>query len=81
MTKVTVFGEQESKAEKKPIELLHLVSVVGMDITLASDKVGFYDNVCLLGKTYRKYDFIMCWNNDDSHKEVYLGHWNDGVIA
>lgn len=84
MTKVTVFGQEDSKKEeKKAIELTYYIDTNAGKVSTIRAECCNFDNVCLLGKERHSldYELIMAWNdNYPLEKALYLGHWNDGVV-
>lgn len=82
MTKITVFGQEGKKEDKKEIELCYVFDTLDNEIRRDSIHPSHHDNVVLLGKAYGKdCELIMVWDDDDDYKLIYLGHWNDGVVG
>lgn len=80
MTKITVFGNEESREEKKKIEFVYWLDPEEGPDGDFDVSPSDYDNLCLLGRDdYNKYDLIMAWDINNA-RTIYLGHWNDGVV-
>lgn len=72
---------------KKRIELVRFIDtsndselseVANHSATDASD----WDNLRLVIKgDPNEFDVIAAWDNDSSGPNLYLGHWNDGVVG
>lgn len=82
MTKVSVFGQETEKKEKK-VSFIYLLNPTGLIQSINySQKPENYDNVQLYRKSYHgaDYDLILAWNENGTNRDIYLGHWNDGVV-
>lgn len=80
MTNISVFGEEKEKQGKKSIEFVLFIGSAG-DKLEARTCPSEYDNLCYLGKYgIGRFDAILAWDNDSTNKQLYLGHWNDGVV-
>lgn len=81
MTKVSVFGKQPTETkELKKIEFVKFFD--GDKIEESSIKPTDFDNVVLIAKQYScesKLDLIYAFDKPTSGN-IYLGHWNDGVV-
>lgn len=84
MTKVSVFGQQptEQPKELKKIEFvkrIHSDGTLGPNITAPKD----WDNVVLYraAKSADCFDLILAFDDNNGMRAVFLGHWNDGVVA
>jgi len=88
MTKASVFGETEKKKdiELKKIQFVHVVLRDEFKIGKAHNGPAQYDNVQLFkASDGLEYDLIIAWNNSvnripKNNRDVYLGHWNDGIV-
>lgn len=85
MTKVTIIGE-EPKAEKelKAIEFTHLLTV-DKEIIETEEVPHSYNYIELICKRYSHYknyyfDLMFAYNGDRNNGELFLGHFNDGVV-
>lgn len=85
MTKVTILG-QEPKEEKKlkPIEFVSHINLRlnrRVDISLTQHPTN-WDNIILLEKEHiDDLDLMYAWDDDKLHCALFLGHFNDGVVA
>jgi hypothetical protein len=82
MTKVSVFGQNESEEHEhlKPIEFVMCVNTHEGELRsfLYNIPADFY-HVELFSRS-SLYDVILAWSEGYTDKIVYLGHWNDGVV-
>lgn len=81
MTKVIILG-QEPKEEKKlkPIEFVKsLTSMLNIQNSFSSPKG--YNHVELISRKYNsEYDLMFAYDEDRNKGNLYLGHFNDGVV-
>lgn len=80
MTKVSIFGvDPKIPTEKKRIKLVKSLTNKG-EIKDTSMECSEYENTSLYYKG-QPFDIILCWDDvDPNEREVFLGHWNDGVV-
>lgn len=73
--------KQGHKEQKKPIELMKYLKQIGEIQKYVVLYPKDFDYISLVSRgASGEYDIIMCWNNSNAIKSIYLGHWNDGVI-
>jgi hypothetical protein len=89
MTKTSIFGQSEVKQEeKKPIEAIKFLNSKGEFQTASHDlnydiRNGMMKSITLLKRDdcLDRLDGLDVFIGDrGDYQEVYLGHWNDGVI-
>lgn len=81
MTKVSVFGQQPTETkELKKIEFVHFFN--GAELVSPVFEPDLFENIVLLRKSYKSsnLDLIYAYNENESGGNIYLGHWNDGVV-
>lgn len=78
MTKVTVLGQEPEQKKLKPIEFTHVLNSKKEfeDGCLAPND---WENIELI---YRDglFDVMFAYDNDRNNGNLYLGHFNDGVV-
>lgn len=86
-TKCTVIGQETSPAKDlKLIEFKYLLNLDkpngGDEITESGkDKPSHYKYIELICKNYVANDLMFAHNGDRSNGILYMGKWNDGVVA
>ena len=84
MTKVIILGEPAEKKEGKKIEFTHILLVdQSIDSTNASPRS--YECIELVVKGYHSdpqegFDIMYAYNEDRNEGNMYLGHFNDGIV-
>jgi len=82
MTKCIVLGEKESpKKVLKSIKFINLITEDGK-LRKAEMTPSEYNNIELICKEYchGECDLMFAYYYDRNDGNLYLGHWNDGVI-
>lgn len=83
MTKVSIFGQETNKQEKKPIEFVQQINIDGK-VDDSKNLPTVWNNVMLLiDKSVHNEDYDTMYAWDDGKPNggiIYLGYWNDGVI-
>lgn len=82
MTKVIILGQEPENKELKPIEFVRTLDVVGNGVITAT-KAKDCKEIVLLARNYKNTEmdlfFIPSFFNSNEN-QLYLGHFNDGVI-
>lgn len=81
-TKVTILGEQPIEQEKKKIEFVYIIDIVGLSFIEAIMQANDYTNIELIRKNDKSncYDVMFAYNEDRNKGAIYLGHFNDGIV-
>lgn len=84
MTKIIEFPEGIEGAKKgKKIDLVYSISNEGRS-TETHFLVSEFDFVTRIREPNvtknDRMEFIICWDDDIDCKQIFLGHWNDGVV-
>ena len=85
-TKVSVFGQQPTETkELKKIEFVKRLNLSKGGYLENNQKLypSSFDNVQLFGSgPFDNMDIILAWddNGEMDERNVFIGHWNDGIV-
>lgn len=80
-TKVTIIGKQDNQSRLKSI-VFSSVLLKDFQVKDTETKPREYKNIELICVNYSSYrDLMFAYDDDRSEGYLYLGHFNDGIVA
>ena len=81
-TKVTILGKEPIEQEKKKIVFVYFIDSVTGKAERSTTPPESWNNIELIKRTHTHdgYDIMFAYETDRTVGELYLGHFNDGVV-